>query len=339
MDTSAPALDLHANASTGQLPQTRSAPVPALGPTKEPSPASNPIAQPDPTPTSAPAPSPVPQPPADPTPDPNSRHAESPQVVPRPVPLPHADQAAPQNAAQQEFQSRVAALAPPARSAPADWPGPPDWIPGLSEKNERQLAHILRHMHAMARASGYGPTEEAFHHAAQISPKAYLKFFPTYTDFVTRCGYKTCTDKRRRAKIELRKAMSRASRPALAAGTDAAVFGEPIVGYDLLHAPVNEQGVVMLFGMMAKKLGFQIEIVRTGYPDCEAKRKCEDGKWRRVRIEFEYETSRFDHDPSGCDLVVCWEHNAKNIGVDVLELKKHFEPEPQPKTQEHANAA
>jgi hypothetical protein len=36
---------------------------------------------------------------------------------------------------------------------------------------------------------------------------------------------------------------------------------------------VNEQGVVFLFGMVAKELGYMVEVVQTGYPDCEAKDK------------------------------------------------------------------
>ncbi|MBX3381645.1 MAG: hypothetical protein KF805_16235 [Phycisphaeraceae bacterium] len=101
------------------------------------------------------------------------------------------------------------------------------------------------------------------------------------------------------------------------------VYGVRISGCDMTHAPVNEQGVVLLFGMLAGRLGYEVEMVRTGFPDCEAKRKSRDGKLRKVRIEFEFLTSRFDHDPKGCDLVVCWEDDAKMQGMEVLELKKH----------------
>lgn len=100
-------------------------------------------------------------------------------------------------------------------------------------------------------------------------------------------------------------------------------YGDPIHCCDMAHAPVNEQGVVLLFGMLAKKLGFRIEMVRTGFPDCEAKRKGDDDKWRRVRIEFEFLSSRFNHDPAGCDLIVCWEDDANPTRLPVLALKNH----------------
>ncbi len=50
------------------------------------------------------------------------------------------------------------------------------------------------------------------------------------------------------------------------------IFGEPIDFRGLRFAPVNEQGVVYLFGMISHELGFLIESIRTEYPDCEGKR-------------------------------------------------------------------
>ncbi|MBL8885748.1 MAG: hypothetical protein JNK16_03735 [Phycisphaerales bacterium] len=102
------------------------------------------------------------------------------------------------------------------------------------------------------------------------------------------------------------------------------VYGDRLHGCGMAHAPVNEQGVVLLFGMLAKELNFEIEMVRTAYPDCEAKRQGKDGKWRKVLIEFEFATSRFDHDPEGCDLIVCWEDDRNTTGLEVLELKKYM---------------
>ena len=94
----------------------------------------------------------------------------------------------------------------------------------------------------------------------------------------------------------------------------------------LEHAPVNEQGVVFLFGMVCFELGFVVESVRIGYPDCEAKRRMSPSRdeWERVRIEFEYCSSNFrdhGHDPSGCDVIVCWEHDWPECPLEVIELK------------------
>ena len=92
----------------------------------------------------------------------------------------------------------------------------------------------------------------------------------------------------------------------------------------LQHAPVNEQGVVFLFGMVCHELGFAVELVRTGFPDCEAKR-CIDTRrdtWERVRIEFEFRAANAKvHPMSGCDLIVCWENDWPDCPVEVIELK------------------
>lgn len=104
-------------------------------------------------------------------------------------------------------------------------------------------------------------------------------------------------------------------------------FGPPINFRGLRHAPINEQGVVFLFGMVSYELGFIVEAVHASYPDCEAKR-CIDrrrDRWQRVRIEFEFRSSHFrdhGHDPKNCDLIVCWEHNWIDCPVEVIELRK-----------------
>ncbi len=180
-------------------------------------------------------------------------------------------------------------------------------------------------MHALSRESGFAPSKEDFHRLSGASHRSVEKFFSHYTDMVARCGYKTQAEKRRAAMVQRRKAMSLAPQPGPISEQNESVFGAPLEGYPMVHAPVNEQGVVVLFALMAKKLGFVIEVVRQGFPDCEAKRQGPDEKWRRVRIEFEYLTSRFDHDPAGCDLVVCWEADKKGIGVEVIELKREVE--------------
>jgi hypothetical protein len=108
---------------------------------------------------------------------------------------------------------------------------------------------------------------------------------------------------------------------------DRPLYGEPIAYRGLGHSPVNEQGVVLLFGMMAPELGFIIDSVQTAFPDCEAKRQIEPGKWQRVRIEFEFQSQGFvthGHPVNGCDLIVCWEHNWHDCPLEVIELREEL---------------
>jgi len=91
-----------------------------------------------------------------------------------------------------------------------------------------------------------------------------------------------------------------------------AICGGPLEIGGLRNAPVNEQGVVFLFGVLAERLGFRVEALQNGFPDCEAKRLIAPDVWQTVDIEFEYKSRNFrqhGHPPEGCDMIVCWVHN------------------------------
>ena len=102
------------------------------------------------------------------------------------------------------------------------------------------------------------------------------------------------------------------------------VYGPLVQSPGLAHGPVNEMGVVFLFGTLAERLGFVVHRVQTEFPDCEAMRNIGDERWQRVRIEFEYESRNFlrhMHEESECDLIICWRHNWPECPLEVLELK------------------
>lgn len=103
---------------------------------------------------------------------------------------------------------------------------------------------------------------------------------------------------------------------------DRPVCGTVLNFRSMLHEPTNEQGVVLLFGMMAEELGFIIENVRTAYPDCEAKRRVGKDSWQRIRIEFEYLSSRFNHPEDGCDLIICWRNDRPHPRIEVIALEQ-----------------
>jgi hypothetical protein len=104
-----------------------------------------------------------------------------------------------------------------------------------------------------------------------------------------------------------------------------ATYGNPLDFGGMRNEPVNEQGVILLFGMVAKRLGYVIESVQTGFPDCEAKRQIGPQRWQRVQIEFEFESRNFrehGHSLTGCDVIVCWRHNWDECPaqIEVVEL-------------------
>lgn len=108
--------------------------------------------------------------------------------------------------------------------------------------------------------------------------------------------------------------------------------GRPLRGEHLgiggmRNAPTNEMGVIALFTLLAERLGFQIETLQSGYPDCEASRRVGSSVWQTVRIEFEFESRKFrdhGHPPDKCDIIVCWVHNWPDCpkNLEVIELSK-----------------
>lgn len=104
-------------------------------------------------------------------------------------------------------------------------------------------------------------------------------------------------------------------------------FGKPMDFRGLRYEPVNEQGVVFLFGMIARELGYRVEALQSGFPDCEAQRQVAPHRWQRVHIEFEFESRNFrehGHPLAGCDVIVCWRHNwpGSPPQLEILELSQ-----------------
>jgi len=108
------------------------------------------------------------------------------------------------------------------------------------------------------------------------------------------------------------------------------VYGASLDFMGLRYAPINEQGVVFLFGKINEDLGIIVEAVQTGFPDCVGKRLINRNKnlWEEVKIEFEYKSKNFldhGHDINGCDVIVCWTHDWKDCPLEVIELKSIIE--------------
>lgn len=106
---------------------------------------------------------------------------------------------------------------------------------------------------------------------------------------------------------------------------DRLFYGTPLSSWPMAYAPVNEIGVIFLFGALSWQLGFVVHRLRAEFPDCEAMRRVSDDKCQLVNIEFELESRNFlkhRHDPRKCDLIVCWRHNWPECPLEVIELKK-----------------
>jgi len=104
---------------------------------------------------------------------------------------------------------------------------------------------------------------------------------------------------------------------------DRSLVGDLINFRGLVYSPMNENGVVFLFGKVIEDLNMYIEEIKPGFPDCIGRRFTGKG-WERVRIEFEYKSKNFvehGHNVKDCDLIVCWEHDWDDCPIEVIELK------------------
>jgi len=82
--------------------------------------------------------------------------------------------------------------------------------------------------------------------------------------------------------------------------------------------PENELGVIILFAEATQDVGFEILAIQSAYPDAVVLR---DGI--EYRVEFEFIASNFvnhGHNPSKCDLIVCWENDDEENPMPILEL-------------------
>lgn len=180
-------------------------------------------------------------------------------------------------------------------------------------------------------ALGKTPTCSEFSSLGKHSPSIYERKFGSWRKAVAHyLGGEANTTAPRTQRVRhvfgpVRAAQGEIISPSVAyTGKAEKLYGAPLNFRELRHEPVNEQGVVFLFGMVARELGFLVEAVGIGYPDCKAKQRDKKGYYRETNIEFEFKSINFrdhGHDPSECNLIVCWEHNWPECPIQVIELK------------------
>lgn len=176
--------------------------------------------------------------------------------------------------------------------------------------SKRQIVDAIA---AVAQKLGRAPTQLEFLARTKISRHDVLREFLKWNDAVLAAGFRP-----RRSKTTEQDRATRATEERI-------TYGNPMDIREMRHEPVNEQGVVLLFGMLAKELGYVVEAAQKEFPDCEAKRRISPQRWERVRIEFEFESKNFQshgHPADGCDVIVCWRHNWPEYPphLEVLEL-------------------
>jgi hypothetical protein len=180
--------------------------------------------------------------------------------------------------------------------------------------------------HGYRRKGKYDPTTLRRLGAWSKMPEAFRKFAKGKREWADVLALLPVRKRKRTSEPKQVSASATSTDQALHAPLgDRPTYGNPTNFHALRHEPVNEHGVVLLFGMLAEELGFLVEAVQKGFPDCEAKRQIGPERWQRVNIEFEFESRNFRvhrHPLRGCDIIVCWRHNWDDCPkhIEVLEL-------------------
>jgi len=91
------------------------------------------------------------------------------------------------------------------------------------------------------------------------------------------------------------------------------------------YAPRTEQEVVALFGLLLPYLEppICVDEIGTEFPDLIAFRTHGEEP-KTIRVEFELQSSNFvqhGHDETGCDLIICWEHDWTSCPFEVISLR------------------
>jgi hypothetical protein len=87
---------------------------------------------------------------------------------------------------------------------------------------------------------------------------------------------------------------------------------------------LNEWEVVFLLGAIAKESNFILFQGSDKFPDATLEIMV-NGQPIQIKTELEYRASHYDHDLSGCDLVICWRKDIGSIGnIPILDLYPLF---------------
>lgn len=91
---------------------------------------------------------------------------------------------------------------------------------------------------------------------------------------------------------------------------------------DKPFVPKNEFGVILLFGTIMNRVGWDLVDIRPNlYPDGVF---MVDGKV--TLVEFEFASANFithNHDTRGADMVICWENN-RQLDLPVIDLSMYY---------------
>jgi len=102
------------------------------------------------------------------------------------------------------------------------------------------------------------------------------------------------------------------------------IIPQPLSDVGMLFSPQTHEEMVILFAKMHSEIGFPyITRAQIAYPDIFVLDKDRNIKG----IEIEVVASQFDHDPTKCDVIVCWENDLDAVPdnwPEIIQLKDYM---------------
>jgi hypothetical protein len=203
---------------------------------------------------------------------------------------------------------------------------------GVQMSTQKPTTEARRHGEQDGAYRGFARMNADKRQSQSGSPlESYFSSGPLRRDAASRRKLEAAAASRTSLRSELRReASSRGQAPQFPTPElldESLLYGEPFSLEPMATAPTNEAGVMFLFATLARELGYVVIKVQKAFPDCEAFRRLGNGRWQRVRIEFEFNSRNFvlhGHDVKGCELLVCWENDWQECPLEVIELKRIF---------------
>jgi hypothetical protein len=99
--------------------------------------------------------------------------------------------------------------------------------------------------------------------------------------------------------------------------------GDVINFREVVYAPLNKLGVLLLFGAVLPEHRIRVEEVRQRIPHCIGRRASARG-WKKVALACAFKSSELrarTPDLQRCNLILCWEDDWPDCPLEVIELR------------------
>ena len=103
------------------------------------------------------------------------------------------------------------------------------------------------------------------------------------------------------------------------------IVGDLIGKKNVVYAPVNRAGVLLLFARLLDEFDMLVEETAEDCSYVIVRRRVDEG-WERVKVNLAFRSSGFDngHIEDG-DLLICWYHDWPECPLKTFELRALFE--------------